>query len=140
MPGWNPWRAARAHPHLEIVYGPVPEGATWHRDADGDRITIDERASRRERRALLAHELIHAERGIGHPVASAATMQREEAIVRRETAMRLVPLVELAALVEARAGIEPITATVVADEFDVPEAVAVEALVALQARVGGEGG
>jgi hypothetical protein len=140
VPGWNPWRAARAHPHLEIVYAPVPEGATWHRDAEGDRITIDERASRRERRALLAHELIHAERGIGHPVASAATMQREEAIVRRETAVRLVPLLELAALVEARDGIEPITAAVVAEEFDVPEAVALEALVALRDRLGSGSG
>jgi len=131
MAGWNPWAAARAHPRLEITYADVPEGATWHRDARGDCITIDAGATRRERRALLAHELIHAERGIGHPVATAATMEREEAIVRRETALRLVPLGELAALVEQRDDIEPITAALVADEFDVPEAVALEALRAL---------
>ncbi len=134
MAGWNPWAAARAHPRLEIVYGAVPEGATWHRDHSGDRITIDERATRRERKALLAHELIHVERGIGHPVASAATMQREEAIVRRETAARLVPLADLAAFVDARATVEPITTWIVADEFDVPEAIALEALRALLER------
>jgi hypothetical protein len=134
MAGWNPWAAARRHPRLVIAYDTVPEGATWHRDADGDRITIDARASRRERRALLAHELIHAERGIGHPVASAATMQREEAIVRRETACRLVPLDELATFVERRGELEAVTPTLVADEFDVPEHVALEALRALQQR------
>ena len=131
MAGWNPWAAARAHPQLVIVYDRVPEGATWHRDDTGDCITIDERATRRERRALLAHELIHVERGIGHPVATAATMEREEAIVRRETALRLVPLDELADLVTRRDGVEPVTAALVGEEFDVPEPVALEALHAL---------
>ena len=60
-------------------------------------------------------------------------MQHEEAIVRRETARRLVP--------PARArpswcrrldGLEPITAALVAEEFDVPSEVAAEALTALR--------
>jgi hypothetical protein len=135
MAGWNPWAAARAHLHLEIRYGDVAEGATWHRDAEGDCITISASASRRQRKALLAHELIHMERGIGFPVATAATMQREEAIVRRETAVRLVPLPELLALVERLEGIEPITAELVGEEFDVPEPIALEALVALRQRL-----
>jgi hypothetical protein len=61
-------------------------------------------------------------------------MQREEAIVRRETACRLVPLDELAALVARRSELEAITPELVADEFDVPERVALEALRALQQR------
>lgn len=135
MAGWNPWAAAGRLPHLEIWFADVPEGGTWHREGGRDHITIDARAGRRERSALLAHELIHAERGIGHPVATAATMQREEAIVRRETARRLVPPDELADLVARRSEVEPVTAHLVAEEFDVPEPVALEALRALAARL-----
>ena len=131
MAGWNPWAAAAGHPRLEIWFADVPHGATWHRTADGDVITIDSAAPRRERRALLAHELVHLERGIGFPVATERTMQREEAIVRRETARRLVPPAELRVLVDRRADVEPITAALVAEEFDVPEGVAAEALRAL---------
>jgi len=58
-------------------------------------------------------------------------MEREEAIVRRETARRLVPPCELRALVDRRAEVEPITAALVAEEFDVPERIAAEALQAL---------
>ena len=131
MAGWNPWAAAAGHPRLEIWFGDVPHGATWHRTGDADVITIDAAASRRERSALLAHELVHLERGIGYPVATERTMQREEAIVRRETARRLVPPCELRALVDRRAEVEPITAALVAEEFDVPERIAAEALRAL---------
>ncbi len=134
MAGWNPWTAARARPDLQIWFADVPDGATWHRDEHGDHITLDASATRRERRALLAHELVHAERGVGYPHATAATMEREEAIVRRETALRLVPLAELAALVDRRGDVEPVTCEVVADEFDVPEPVAREALLALRQR------
>lgn len=140
MAGWDPWRAAGAHARLEIFFGVVPHGATWHEDDDGDVITIDAGATRRERRALLAHELVHAERRVGYPAATPATMQREEAIVRRETAVRLVPLDELADLVARRSEVEAITAALVADEFDVPEAVAAEALDALRRRPAQPGG
>jgi Zn-dependent peptidase ImmA (M78 family) len=134
MAGWNPWAAARAVPHLEIWFADVPDGATWHREEDADHITIDARATRRERRALLAHELVHVERGIGYPAATPATMQREEAIVRREVAARLVPPDALEDLVARRSDVEPVTALVVAEEFDVPEDVAREALLALGQR------
>ena len=134
MAGWNPWAAARAWPDLEIWFGEVPDGATWHRDERGDHITLDATATRRERRALLAHELIHVERGIGFPHATSATMQREEAMVRRETAVRLVPLDDLDALVERRGEVEPVTVELVTEEFDVPEDVAREALLALRQR------
>jgi hypothetical protein len=137
MAGWDPWAAAAGLPRLEIWFGDVPQGAVWHRDDEGDHITLDASASRRERRALLAHELIHVERGVGYPLASSATMQREEAIVRRETARRLVPPAELAALVARLEALEPITADLVADEFDVPAYVAAEALEALRQESAG---
>lgn len=132
MAGWDPWGAAGGRPNLEIWFGSVPEGATWHEDDHGDVITIDASVPRRERRALLAHELVHVERRVGFPAATAATMQREEAIVRREVALRLVPLEELGSLVERRSEVEAITAALVAEEFDVPEAVAAEALLVLR--------
>jgi hypothetical protein len=128
MAGWNPWAAAARLPRLEIWFDDVPDGATWHRVDGRDHITIDSRAGRRERSALLAHELVHVERGVGYPWATEATMEREEAIVRRETARRLVPTDELAALVARRSEVEPVTASLVAEEFDVPERVAQEAL------------
>ncbi|HJR24458.1 MAG TPA: hypothetical protein VJ804_03230, partial [Acidimicrobiales bacterium] len=82
----------------------------------------------------LAHELVHVERGVGYPAATPATMEREEAIVRREVAVRLVPLAALGDLVARRSDVEPVTAALVAEEFDVPEDVAREALLALCQR------
>jgi Zn-dependent peptidase ImmA (M78 family) len=134
MAGWDPWAAAGRRPRLEIWYADVAEGATWHEEDGRDVITLDARADRRRRRALLAHELIHVERRVGYPAATAATMQREEAIVRREVAARLVPPAALADLVARRAELEPVTAELVAEEFDVPEDVADEALAALRRR------
>ena len=128
---WNPWRAARERENLVIEFDDVPCGAAWFQEGELDVIVIDAAADRRTRRALLAHELIHAERRIGFPAASAAVMQREEAAVRRETALRLVPLEELAAFVGRSEGIEPVTAGAVGDEFDVPVDVAEEACRAL---------
>lgn len=134
MGRWNPWAAARRHAGLTILYGHVPYGATWHRTPKGDVITIDESATRRERRALLAHELIHMERGVGFPYATLETMAKEEVLVRRETARRLVPLEELAEFVVRRASVEQVTPDVVAEEFDVPPKVASDALAQLPRR------
>jgi hypothetical protein len=133
---WNPWRAARERENLVIEYADLSCGAAWFQEGGRDVIVIDASADRRTRRALLAHELIHAERGIGFPAASPAVMQREEAAVRRETAVRLVPLDELAGFVARVAGLEAVTAALVGDEFDVPEPVAAEALRALAVAQG----
>ena len=134
MAGWDPWAAAARRPHLQIWYADLPHGASWHEEDGGDVITLDASAGRRARRALLAHELVHAERRVGYPDATTATMQREEAIVRREVATRLVPLEELADLVRRRAEVEGVTAALVAEEFDVPDDVAAEALAVLSRR------
>lgn len=93
-------------------------------------IVLDPRLDRVERRCVLMHELVHDERRIGWPWATEATMEREEAIVRRETALRLVPLDQLAQYV-ARRHPDPITAELVAQEADVTVAVARRALVEL---------
>lgn len=76
---------------------------------------------------MLAHELVHAERGIGHGAATAATMQREEAAVRREVARRLVPEAELRRFVARRLTVGPVGIAEIAEEFDVDPDVAAEA-------------
>jgi hypothetical protein len=128
----------RARPEVELRFADVAaHRGIWERDAIGDLIVLDVRLRRRARRCVLAHELIHAERGIGHPVATPATMQREEELVRRETARRLVPPDALEAFLRARvdpdAGLDGVTAEDVADEFDVEPAVAAKALSLLPA-------
>ena len=76
---------------------------------------------------MLAHELVHAERGIGHGAATEATMEHEEATVRREVARRLVPKVQLQAFVARSLTVGPVTVEQIADEFDVDHEVAAEA-------------
>jgi hypothetical protein len=85
----------------------------------GDTVVLDDRLGRRQRNATLAHELVHEERRVGWPDATPATMEREEAIVRRITAERLVPVEELAELA-ARAELNPVEVWEVAEHFDVP--------------------
>jgi hypothetical protein len=96
---------------------------------------LDASLDRTARRCVLAHELVHAERGIGHPAASAATMEREEEAVRREVARRLVPPDLLRRFVAARGDLGGVTAGEVAEEFDVEREVAAKALDLLGLRV-----
>jgi hypothetical protein len=97
-------------------------------------IVIDPGLGRRQRKAALAHELVHDEWGGGcehrgmlptwHPVVS-----RDENRVHDEVARRLVPIAELEAFCQHRAdvdgGVEP---AAVAEEFDVPWEVAARAM------------
>ena len=95
----------------------------------------DVRASKRKPSHAIAQagmQLVHEDRRIGWPFATAATMETEERIVRWETADRLVPPDELYALVCRCADIEPVTAHLVAAEFDVTAQVAFVALRRLQ--------
>jgi hypothetical protein len=126
----NPWRTLRARPGVLLEWRVLPDGmrGIW----EPGKITLDPRLSRVERRCTLMHELVHDERRIGWPWATAATMEREEAQVRDETADRLVPAVELAAHVDATMTVEPVTAQLVAVEFDVTPQVAGLALRRLQ--------
>lgn len=129
---WNPWRSLRDRTHLEFglvslpgplgggYYEPQPEG--WAA------LLIDERLTRVDRRAVLAHELVHDERGGGctsedMPASWDAVVTRDESAVDREVARRLVPADELRAFAEQH---EPDGVAVweVAAEFDVPDHVA----------------
>lgn len=122
---------------MELLYAPLGRRrGLWIREGGHDTIVLDPALSRRERRCVLAHELVHVERGVGAGAASAATMEREEAIVRREVSRRLVPPRALAVLVAGRSTVGPVTAADVAEAFDVEEAVAALALEDLRRRAG----
>jgi hypothetical protein len=138
--GWNPWRALRERRHLRLVFAELPRscgrGALLD-EPDGSRtVLLDYRLGRVDRNAVLAHELVHDERNILYPAsAPTALVAKEEAIVRRITAERLVPLAELATLTARLVDIgEPVHAVTVAEEFDVPFDVAQRALWLLEQR------
>ena len=130
---WNPWRALRDRPHIELWFGRL-DGlqGMWQRDHLGELIVLDDRLDRRQRRCVLAHELVHAERGIGHGAATEATMEREEEQVRREVARRLVPETQLRAFVARSLTVGAVTVEAIAEEFDVDLEVAATAARHLQ--------
>lgn len=98
----------------------------WERGVDGrDEILIEETLGRRARREVLAHELVHVERGVGWPAATPATMQAEEERVWREALTRLAPPGQVLAFAQERASVGAVTVHDVADEFDLtPETAA----------------
>jgi hypothetical protein len=138
--GWNPWRALRERRHLRLVFAELPKscgrGALLE-EADGTRtVLLDYRLERRDRNAVLAHELVHDERDVLYfDDAPIALVAKEESYVNREVSRRLVPPPDLTDLVEQleRLG-EPVHAVVVAEEFDVPLDVAQRALWLLEQR------
>ncbi len=92
-------------------------------------IVLSPSLSQIDRNALLAHEIVHVERGIYYsPTTPAAVVEKEEHAVRRETAARLVPMDELIAFVDATQIVVPVRAEEVAERFQVPLEVAAEAL------------
>jgi hypothetical protein len=126
---WNPWRALRDRPTVRLWFAPLDgRRGLWLQDPEGDLIVLDPGLGRRARRCVLAHELVHAERGIGHGPATDATMAREEETVRREVARRLVPPELLRLFVAAREQMGGVSAADVANEFDVEADVAGKAI------------
>jgi Zn-dependent peptidase ImmA (M78 family) len=123
---WDPWVVlADRGDSTRLVYLDLNgRRGAWQRDHLGDLIALDVELEPIDRRAVLAHELVHAERGIGWGAATSATMQREEAIVRDLVASRLVPERELRALLADRAATEPLDVAGVAEHFGVPHDVA----------------
>jgi hypothetical protein len=134
---WHPWAELRRREHLVFALKRLPGvtgGAVYGRRGARAAILIDPELGRRQRKAALAHELVHDEGGGGceyegmlptwHPVVS-----RDENRVHDEVARRLVPLAELEAFCQHRAdvdgGVEPAE---VAEEFDVPWEVAARAM------------
>ncbi|MFN8018188.1 MAG: hypothetical protein U0P45_08700 [Acidimicrobiales bacterium] len=132
MDRWNPWRALR-HTNVELWFADLGgDRGRWVRGPTGDEILLDHGLDRRARREVLAHELVHVERGIGWPDATAATMQLEEERVWRAALVRLAPPEQVQAFVRARATVGPVTLQDLADEFDL-SAEAARRLVALLA-------
>ena len=124
MNRWNPWEAL-ARTDIELWYEALDgQRGRWVRGRHHEEIVLEVTLDRRTRRAVLAHELVHAERGIGWPSASAATMQLEEERVWRVALDRLAPPSEVRRFVASRASVGPVTVADLADEFDLPADVA----------------
>ena len=138
---WNPWRELRRRSHIVFRLAVLPDatggGVYWPRGSRAA-IIIDPRLHRAERNAVLAHELVHDERGGGAtgdemPPSWGPVIVRDEAAVDQEVARRLVPPDELARFCEVMALLDiGVTAHEVAEHFDVPAAVAEVALSHLQ--------
>lgn len=97
-------------------------------------VFLDPRLPAEERRAALAHELVHDERGGGawHPDAPPGwdpVVAAEEARVDREVARRLLPLTELLEAAEAADDFgHQVTAAELAGEYEVPLRLAEQAM------------
>lgn len=118
MAPWNPWRALE-RTDIELWFADLDAArGRWERGPDGDAIVLDHGLDRRSRREVLAHELVHAERGVGYPAATDATMQLEEERVWRTALCRLAPPAEVRRFVAARATVGPVTVDDLAGEFD----------------------
>lgn len=134
--GWNPWQALREREHVRFARRDLPGDVEGVYCVRGDRaaILLDTDLDRRQRNAVLAHELVHDERGPvpqgnPNPPGWDVIVHREEQIVEREVARRLVPHGELIAFCSARAEIlGAVTVHDVSEEFDVPADVAALAL------------
>lgn len=140
---WKPWRALRARSDVEYSLADLPETVgrgVCYDYGDVAVILIDRALDPVERLAVLAHELVHLERGGSGqqpdlPAMLRPLVTREEARVERIVADRLVPLGELAAFVARRVGCEGCaTAVMVAEYFDVTEQIATLALQRLAER------
>ncbi|WP_421121033.1 ImmA/IrrE family metallo-endopeptidase [Aquihabitans daechungensis] len=125
MDRWNPWAALRAT-SIELWFAPLQgERGRWTRRREGDEILLDESLDRQARQEVLAHELVHAERGVGWPHATPATMEVEEERVWRIALRRLVPPAQITRFLTARGTVGPVTIADLAEEFDLsPDAAA----------------
>ena len=135
MTRWNPWRELRARSAVRLWFADLDgDLGRWERTADGDEILLDERLGRRERREVLAHELVHQERAVGWPVATAATMETEEDRVWRTALDRLAPPEDVAAFLRRRGTAGPVLVHELADEFDLTDDAAREVMRLLAVR------
>lgn len=119
---WEPWTALGARPEVELWFADL-QGARglWVRRGGRDTVYLDASLRRRERRAVLAHELVHAERGIGHGTgATALTMAKEERLVWDEAVRRLAPPSAIERLRRRAADGHTVEEWEVAEELDLP--------------------
>jgi hypothetical protein len=136
---WDPATAAAERADLVVVEDPVAAlfGGGFLVRRDGRHaIVLEPDLHPWQRRAALAHELVHVERGILDlrcaPEGWEHEVVREERAVRREVAARLAPPSVVRVVVDrlGRAG-EAVTAAAVAVELEIPLDVAEEALAVL---------
>lgn len=134
---WNPWRDLRRREWIQLTFDDLADetgGGLHARRGERVVIVLSPRLTPEERRVVLAHELVHDERGApvtapDAPAAWAPITRREEFRVHRIVAGRLVPVDELRGVVDRHVELEGfITAEQVADEFGVTVDVAAEAL------------
>lgn len=140
MTNWDPWREADGVPHISVAWEHLPPetGGAAVVQRDGWVVVfLDPRLPASKRTAALAHELVHAERNGGaHAPGAPGTwgpvVAREERRVDDEVARRLVPVARLLEAAEIVADLGgQVTAEELADEFDVPVAVAERAMLLL---------
>lgn len=134
---WSPWRALKHMPNVTMALAELPNetgGAVLAKKGSAVVILLDRRLTQAERKAALAHELLHLERGSTSHCrnirgALSVEVVREENRIQREVALRLVPLDVLGPAVDRLADLgHGVTALEVAEEFDVPPVVASQAL------------
>lgn len=134
---WNPWRGLRDRDDVIVLFGELPEGlrACHQRRGRSHVLVITSDAGQVERNHLLAHELVHIERGGGCPTDPAMpedwrhSVTREERRVEDEAVRRLVPLGELRRwVVQREQACEHVEVWLVAEEWHVPEEVAERAM------------
>lgn len=143
MARWDPWDEVLARHDIVVEFRELPDwtGGGMAAVIDGlALVTLDPRLSPTERDVTLAHELIHTERDreLGctrrrwMPATWAAVEAREEILVDREVARRLVPRDELEEFVDEMCGIGlGVGPDDVAERFDVTPLVGREALLEL---------
>lgn len=100
---YNPWRDARDNwPHVQIVHEPLPSNVLGLIRYDGQVVVIDQSLPRRQARCVLAHELVHLERGLTG--CRGQWRAKEERIVHDVAARRLITLSQYAAAVVSCGG------------------------------------
>jgi hypothetical protein len=132
------WGELRRRTHIELAWAFLPghKGRIEHLGGGRRRIVLDATLDQRERRATLAHELVHDERDLWFTDDTPlGIVLKEEAIVEAEAVRRLVPLDQLDELVrKAVLNDGCVTWRDVADWFDVPRDVAEASMRQLQQR------
>jgi len=90
---YHPWRALRDLTHISLLWRErLPNGDLGHCLHAHRLIILSRRQTQAERRCTIAHELVHLERGPCAP----SHVGREELVVEREAARRLISIEALA--------------------------------------------